>query len=321
MFGLVRISCGYWMIERTQRTEIEGLVATPVQWNCPLAPFTSFGIGGSADALIVIESIRELTDLLFYFSKNRIASRFIGRGTNILVADHGFKGAVLLFGKAFSGIKKVSEQDDTVRIRVGGGCSLAKLLKWCINEGYSGFEFASGIPGSVGGAVVMNAGAWGGEVADVIAAVTVYSCDEGEKQLQADALEFTYRQWQNRKTNENEERLVLSADFNLQRRTTKSIRESCLGFLEKRKGKQPRGVKNAGSFFKNPPGDSAGRLIEAAGLKGITCGDAMVSPVHANFLVNIGAARAADVQQLMEEVIRKVKETSGITLIPEVHFL
>lgn len=292
-----------------------------VQWNCPLAPYTSFGIGGPADALVVVESATDLGTLLKCFTDNDLAWRFIGRGSNILVSDDGFAGVVLLFGKGLSGIEDLTESGaETICIRVGAGCSLAKLLNWCTDRGYSGLEFTTGIPGSLGGAVVMNAGALGEEIADVISAIDVMSLASGGETLSRDKLDFGYRSWKNQGI-EDEQRIVLSVDLQLLSGDRETIKRRCSENLQLRKEKQPRVQKNAGSFFKNPPEDSAGRLIEASGLKGRCCGGAMISPVHANFIVNTGAATAKDVRQLMDVVTGKVKQDSGVQLFPEVHFL
>lgn len=310
------------MIAAKAKAELGELASNPVQWDCPLAPLTSFGIGGTAAAVIVVEKISELAALLSCCDRYSIKYRFIGRGTNILVADVGFDGVVLLFGKTLSAIRLLEETSTgNIRIEVGAGCSLARLLGWCAEKSYSGLEFASGIPGSLGGAVVMNAGAWAGEIADVLGSVKVFSVVNGEEKITRKELDFGYRKWRNQKDGAGEKRLVVSAEIVLQKGTKDTIEATCRKYLAKRKEKQPKGLKNAGSFFKNPPGDSAGRLIEAAGLKGMRCGDAMVSPVHANFFVNMGSAKAQDIKALMRIVVNKVKEESGIELQAEVHFL
>jgi len=310
------------MIEKRVKTELQQLVSTEIKWDCSLAPFTSFGVGGPAGAVIVVEHLTELADLLECFSKNRLRYCFIGRGTNILVDDAGFDGVVLLFGKNCSKITLLEESEtDKICIQVGAGCSLAKLLNWCSTKGFSGLEFASGIPGSVGGAVIMNAGAWGGEMTDVVSSVSTFSMANGEEKIARSRLDFGYRKWRNQRNKANEKRLVVSAEIVLQKGTKTTIESRCHEYLTKRKEKQPKGLKNAGSFFKNPPGDSAGRLIEAAGLKGTQYGDAMVSLVHANFFVNTGKAKADDIKQLMQIVVKKVREESGVELQTEVHFL
>lgn len=305
-----------------QLKEVLGtLTASPVQWNCALAPFTSFGIGGPAEAVVVVESSKELGNLLSFFADHELPWRLIGKGSNLLVSDEGFAGVVMLLGKRLSEIVQVnSVESGGVHIRVGAGCSLARLLKWCLDKGYSGIEFVAGIPGSLGGAVVMNAGTQEGEMAAVIQSMTVLSVSNGEEQLQRDELDFSYRSWNNQRS-EFDKRLVLSVDMCLRCGDKGEIQSRCRGYIQQRKEKQPTIHKNAGSFFKNPPGDSAGRLIEASGLKGVRCGGAMVSPVHANFLVNTGTATAEEVEQLMRVVMDKVKGDSGIQLQPEVHFL
>ncbi|MEA3466686.1 MAG: UDP-N-acetylmuramate dehydrogenase [Thermodesulfobacteriota bacterium] len=308
-------------MEERLRENLCKLTSNPVQWDCPLAPFTSFGIGGPAEALITVESSAELFSLLKFFTANDLHWRLIGKGSNLLVSDEGFAGGVLLFGKALSGITPLDESaSGDVRIRVGAGCSMARLLSWCMKRGYAGLEFSAGIPGSLGGAVVMNAGAWGGEIADVIRSLNVLSLNSGEEILSRRELDFRYRLWHNQ-ADGDVRRLVLSVDICLKQGDKEEVQSRCHKYLQQRKEKQPKAQKNAGSFFKNPPGDSAGRLIEASGLKGKNCGGAMVSPVHANFLVNTGMATADDVQKLMQIVTDKVKEDSGIQLQPEVHFL
>jgi len=308
-------------MEKRLKERLEELAENPVQWGCQLAPFTSFGIGGPADALVQVESGEELSSLLDFFVDNALAWRFIGRGSNLLVSDSGFSGVVLLFGKALSQIELLSDAESAdIRIRVGAGCSLARLLNWCADSSYSGLEFAAGIPGSLGGAVAMNGGARGGEIADIIDSLSVLSHHSGAEHLERSELDFRYRVWENQGSGEKK-RIVLSADICLKPGNKEDIQKECREYLAQRKVKQPKGTRNAGSFFKNPEGDSAGRLIEASGLKGKSCGGAMVSPVHANFLVNTGKATANDVYKLMDIVIRQVKKDSGVQLFPEVHFL
>lgn len=307
-------------MDKQLKENLNRLVNNPVQWDCPLAGFTTFGIGGSADAIVTVESSQELAGLLRFFVENNLDWRLIGRGSNLLAADDGFAGVILLFGSGLSTIEHVKGQAGDISIRVGAGCSLAKLLNWCTERGYAGLEFVTGIPGSLGGAVVMNAGAWGGEIADVISSLNTFSLDFGEETLARQDLNFRYRSWHDQSLGEFR-RLILSVDLSLQQEDRETVHSRCRKYLQTRKKMQPKNYKNAGSFFKNPPGDSAGRLIEDSGLKGRCCGGAMVSPVHANFLVNTGSATAEDVKQLMALVIEKVKKDSGIQLIPEVHFL
>ena len=303
------------------KDDLADIAENDIQWDCPLAPFTSFGIGGPADAFVVVESVPELKNLLLFFAQNELAWCFIGKGNNLLVSDAGFAGVVLMFGKGLSGIKVLSKSTfDVNQVRVGAGCSLAKLMNWCSDKSYSGLEFTAGIPGSLGGAVVMNAGAFGQEMAGVIAEVEVISSSTEIEVLSREQLDFRYRLWANQGI-ADKKRIVLSVDLNIKVDDQEKIKDRCRENLRKRKKAQPKLQKNAGSFFKNPEGDFAGRLIEASGLKGRCYGGAMISPVHANFLVNTGDATADDVQQLMELVTEQVKKDSGVQLYPEVHFL
>ena len=294
------------------------LAGNPIRWNCPLSGYTSFSIGGPAEALITVEGSGELQDLLSFFRENDLPWRVIGRGTNLLVSDSGFDGVIVVLGGGFMGIG--FEDDGTsVRVRVGGGCGLTRLSGWCIKNGLSGLEFACGIPGTVGGAVVMNAGAWGNELADVLASVTVMTAD-GPKEIERRDLHFSYRCWQDH-AGGGEEQVVTEAEVRLLRADPDILRRRCSELIARRRAGQPKGQPNAGSFFKNPPGESAGRLIEKSGCKGMRVGGAMVSPVHANFLVNTGGATAEDVKELMERVREMVLKDSGIMLDPEVHFV
>jgi UDP-N-acetylmuramate dehydrogenase len=195
---------------------------------------------------------------------------------------------------------------------------------WCGDQGFTGLEFAAGIPGTVGGGVIMNAGAWGGEMGDVLASVTVVTPAGEILVLPRTELDFGYRIWHNsfhEKMSGESGRVAVGVKLHLAAGDPERIRGLCRYYREKRRMKQPGKEPNAGSFFKNPPGDAAGRLIEASGLKGMKVGGAMVSPVHANFLVNCGGATADDVLELMKKVQATVQSNSGVLLEPEVHFL
>jgi UDP-N-acetylmuramate dehydrogenase len=302
------------------KNTLSRLVANPIQWGCPLSGYTSFAIGGPAEALITVEDSRELQVLLSFLQESSLQWRVIGKGTNLLVPDSGFDGVIILLGQGFKGISIRDEQNDTyVSVRVGGGCRLTRISGWCIKRGLSGLEFACGIPGTVGGAVVMNAGAWGDELANALTAVTVMSA-AGPEKIEREQMHFSYRCWQDH-GGEEKGRIVTEVEVRLIRAKPDAVRRRCAELIRKRRERQPKGQPNAGSFFKNPLGDSAGRLIEKSGCKGMRVGGAMISPVHANFFVNVGSATAADVKELMERVQKKVRTDSGIFLNPEVHFL
>ena len=292
-----------------------------VSWDCPLRGYTTFDIGGPAEALVIIEDESELAALLDFVEQSAIAWQVIGRGSNLLVADRGFAGVILLFGSKFGTIETVANQGpDRVVIRAGAGCSMVKLLDWCCAKGLAGLEFLTAIPGSVGGGVVMNAGAWGHELAEVISGLRVMEADGRVASLARHELEFGYRSWCDHQPGQRP-RLVLAAEFELRREEPGRVRERCRQLRQQRLDRQPKQMRNAGSFFKNPPGEAAGQLIDRCGLKGLRCGGAMISRDHANFLVNGGEATAAEVRELMTQVQERVWQAHGIRLEPEVHFI
>lgn len=307
---------------------LAALTGSPISWDCPLRDYTSFAIGGPAAALITVQDLGELQGLLLFFVEHRIKWRIIGRGTNLLVSDTGFDGVILLLGKGFGGLSRVDGGVDGGSIvQAGAGCSLARLGSWCEDQGLSGLEFVAGIPGTIGGAVIMNAGAWGCELSEVLVAVTVVTPSGQVCILPRSELDFGYRIWHDlyRRQGATDDAaarwVVVAVELQCVAADQEQIRSLAQSYRQKRQGKQPKREPNAGSFFKNPDGDAAGRLIEASGLKGLRVGGAMVSPVHANFLVNSGGATAADVLELMEKVRVRVQEDSGILLEPEVHLL
>ena len=306
-------------MNRAQREKLMAMVSQPVQWQCDLARFTSFAIGGPAEAVVSIHYLHELQPLLDFFGKDKIPWRVIGKGTNLLVCDAGFPGVILRLGGEFVAVSEEVCDNGSIIVRVGAGASLARLSRRCAERGYAGLEFACGIPGPVGGAVIMNAGAWGGDIASVLRSVTLVTGD-GEIHLASGDLEFSYRCWKGFATYQGRA-VVAAVVMELTAGTAEAILAHCNTLNERRKATQPNEHHNAGSFFKNPPGDSAGRLIEASGLKGLRVGGAMVSERHGNFLVNTGGATAADVLQLMKTVQDRVKTDSSVCLEPEVHFI
>ncbi len=303
-----------------QQENLAALVSHPVEWNCPLSRYTSFSIGGPANAVITIDRRDELPLLLNFFVKEKVEWRIIGRGTNLLVKDSGFPGVILILGKEFQTISSCLEENpDNIEVKAGGGCSLSRFSSVCMGRELTGLEFASGIPGTVGGAVIMNAGAWGEKISTITESITLATAD-GEQKITRENLDFSYRCWNNYKMFGNKA-VVAEVTFQLRRGDPEKIKERCQILQKKRRKNQPGGYANAGSFFKNPVNDSAGRLIETSGLKGMKIGGAMVSEKHANFFVNDGGATAADIVALMHSVQKKVKKDCGIDLEPEVHFI
>lgn len=304
------------IVEQGVRERVARFWSGPVAWNEPLAKRSTLRIGGPAWALLEPESSLEVQRIIAGCRAAGLPWLVIGAGSNLLVSDQGFPGVVLVLGPKFATIRE-GGRDGAGRILVNAeaGCRLAKLLHWCQSRGLSGLEFLAGIPGSIGGAVVMNAGAWGGEVRDVLTGLQVLR-EGAEEAWSGPALAFTYRSW-----NGPPGAVVLNATFALVPGTPEAIRKRSQAHVRARRGKQPKGVACAGSFFKNPPGDFAGRLIEAAGLKGVTVGGARVSEVHANFLVNAGGATALEMLALAKLVQEKVGERFGVHLEPEVRIV
>ncbi|MFN2353846.1 MAG: UDP-N-acetylmuramate dehydrogenase [Desulfopila sp.] len=303
-------------IQRRHKKQLQNLVGTPVQWDCMLADFTSFGIGGPADALLRVETLAELRRVHDFIRHNGLPWFLLGRGTNLLVQDSGFAGIAIMLEGSFKALK-IDFTGDSASVVVGAGHSLGKLLSLCIEKGCSGLEFTSGIPGSVGGAVSMNAGAWGGSMSDVLQEVEIFD-EHGPRRHPKEQLKFGYRSFMRADT---EKGIITAATLKLGREDSTVLRMRCRQYREKRKENQPVKHGSAGSIFKNPPGDKAGRLIDVNGLKGTTVGDAQISTKHANFIVNRGRASSADVLALMERVQKTVQANSGIFLEPEVCIL
>jgi len=295
------------------REALESFWRGPVVWEAPLAKWTTLRVGGPALALVEPDSPGQVEQLVAGCLATGLPWLVIGGGSNLLVSDRGFPGLVMILGRKFGAIRPVGiDPEGRTLVEVEAGCRLARLLNWCQTQGLSGLEFTAGIPGSVGGAVMMNAGAWGGEIQEVLAVLRGLQAGEVVEWARRE-LVFSYRGWQG-----PPEVVVLSAIFALNAGDPQLIRRICQEHIAARRGKQPRGVASAGSFFKNPPGDYAGRLIEATGLKGLAVGRARVSEVHANFLVNCGGATAADFLGLLRLVQDKVRDRFGVTLAPEV---
>jgi UDP-N-acetylmuramate dehydrogenase len=302
-----------------QRAQLAACGLTDIQFDVPMSGHCTLRVGGKAAALIDVSSREELRRLLLFLQKEDIKFLVIGRGSNLLVADSGYSGVIIRLKGEFNALAVQKCGPDFALVKAGAGCALGKLVSWCSGQGLAGLEFLVGIPGSVGGAVRMNAGAWGQETGAWLAAVELLDKEGNIRQIAATDLRLSYRRLALADGELNG--IVTAALFRLRPDCEEDIRRRCAAYLEKRKGKQPAGVASAGSFFKNPPGDFAGRLIEAAGLKGASCGAAMISPVHANFLVNPGGATATDILALMNHVQTEVFAHFGISLEPEVKII
>ncbi len=285
----------------------------------PLSRHTSYTIGGPADVLAWPVDREDLRLLLQTIKTRNLRYFILGGGTNLLVRDGGFRGVMIALHR-MNTIKIEREYRSIggsfVVVYAEAGASLAKLLSFSVEQGLTGLEFAAGIPGTVGGAVCMNAGTSLGEMGDVVESVSLIS-PEGELSTRsAEEMEFGYRM-----ASIPEGHLVLEVRVVLRRDDKGKIKLRLKELLDARKQRQPWGLPNAGSVFKNPQEESAGMLIESAGLKGRTIGGAQVSEKHANVIVNTGNAKAADVLALMEIVKEKVLEVSGVRLVPEIKII
>lgn len=285
-----------------------------VLWDCSMEQFSTFRVGGPATAVVFPSSEEDVALLVKGLRQDNIPLRVIGKGSNILVSDKGFLGVVIVFGQRFSKINKIDSHGEKEEVRVESGCGLSKLCNWCTENGLSGLEFLAGIPGSVGGAISMNAGAWGKEISDSIRSINFINKRGKTFSLNRQELDFSYRHLDREKGS-----IILSAVFQLCKGHQDEIASKCKEYMKQRKENQPQGMASAGSFFKNPAGHkAAGFLIEKAGLKGFRVGGAMVSDVHANFIVNTGDATAQNLFELMRIVQKKVKGDFDVYLEPEV---
>ncbi|MBP5158898.1 MAG: UDP-N-acetylmuramate dehydrogenase [Lachnospiraceae bacterium] len=284
-----------------------------------LADYTSFKIGGPARFFALPSSVEELALVIRECRKNSLDFFVIGNGTNLLVSDEGYDGCVICT-RALKTDTSLTEREDGLEAVLSAGESLSKKAKEISKMGYEGFEFATGIPGSVGGAVVMNAGAYGGEIKDCIKSVEVLFEDGRIGTLKAEELSLGYRHsvFQDE---DHERDIVLTARFDLKKGNPGTILFKVDQQLRARRDRQPIEYPSAGSVFKRPEGNYAGKLIQEAGLMGMKVGGAAVSEKHANFIINEGTATAADVAELIDKVRERVYENSGVMLEPEVRRL
>jgi UDP-N-acetylmuramate dehydrogenase len=295
--------------------ELKLVAGLTVKIDEPLARYTTMKIGGPADYFLDVETNQALLETLRLLDARRIPIGLVGKGSNVLVSDRGIRGAVLRLGGEF---KRISwhEEGAGALVDVGAAYAVAQLVREAARRGYAGLEFAEGIPGSVGGALVMNAGAYGSEMEKIVAAVEGVTVGGKAVRFPRDEIVFTYRE-----SHLPSGTVVTAARLRLEKKDAEDLGAKVRELVNKRKQSQPTGYPNSGSMFRNPPGDFAGRLIEAAGLKGRRIGRAEISARHANFMVNLGGARAEDGKQLMDLARSEVKNQFGVELFPEVKFL
>lgn len=287
--------------------------------NEPMRSHTTFRIGGPADFLACPETEEGFIAGLKWCKEKGIPFYIIGNGSNLLVGDQGFRGVVFKICRTLDWVQREVIEDEKPRIIVhaGAGIMLAKLAKDISFMGYKGFEFATGIPGTLGGAVTMNAGAYGGEMKHVLKSVKAVDMEGNIHEFTLDEMNFGYRTSRVQKEN----LIVLSATMEFLKGDMEQIIQEVEALSSQRKEKQPLEYPSAGSTFKRPEGYFAGKLIQDAGLKGYRVGDAMVSEKHSGFVINVGSAKAKDVRQLMTDVDTIVYEKFGVHLEPEVRLI
>jgi UDP-N-acetylmuramate dehydrogenase len=277
----------------------------------PLADLTSFRIGGPADLFLVVETEDELAIAMAAAFRRQIPAFCLGSGTNLLVSDRGIRGLVIKLGEAFDTISI-----HRMKVTAGAAAQFRTMVETVVSAGLEGLEFGEGIPGSVGGGLVMNAGAFGGEMARVVVAVHGVTAEGNLRVLSKEDVGFAYR-----RTSLPPRFVITRVDFELTAGDRDILWSRVRDLRAKRAARQPNGLPNAGSVFKNPPGNFAGRLLEGAGLKGVRMGGAAFSDQHANFIVNLGGARAEEVRALIEMARSQVRDSTGVVLEPEVRLI
>lgn len=294
-----------------QREALVGIAGPGVLFDCPMGRYTTFRAGGRAEALCRVGSLADLERLMAYLGGEDIPYLVLGRGSNLLVRDGGFRGVALRLGGELAALE--GKRGDARRLVAGGGAAIGDLLGYCRAAGLAGLEFLAGIPGTVGGATAMNAGAWGSETAQCIREVLMVTRGGRPETFDRSALSFSYRALALPRG-----AVIARVEFALALETAERVAKRTAAYLAQRRSRQPLEYPSAGSVFKNPPGDYAGRLIEEAGLKGRRIGGAMISPQHANFIVNTGGATATDILALMDLARERVRARTGVELEPEI---
>lgn len=279
----------------------------------PMSQHTSFRAGGNADMMVIPQTTEELKNILGVLADSGQPYMILGNGTNILVRDGGYRGVMVKIGEAFNHVAT----DDTV-IRCGAGALLSVVARAAAERGLTGLEFASGIPGSVGGAVFMNAGAYDGEMKFILERARIISRDgRKDRYITAGELDMGYRHTLLHDSGD----MVTEVELKLEKGDRNEIKAKIADLTARRNSKQPVTFPSAGSFFKRPEGYFAGKLVQDAGLKGLSVGGAQVSELHSGFIINRGGATASDILQLMEIVQQTVMDKFGVMLEPEVRII
>lgn len=293
----------------------EALFPGAVYFDQAGAAYTSMGVGGRIDMILYPKSANDLAEMIRLLNRQGIAHAIVGNWTNLIITEKGYRGA-LICTRGLNRIDTTQHAEAPMRVRAEAGVSLAELVALSVRKNLTGFEFCAGIPGSVGGGVRMNAGAYGHSISEVLQTVTLMDAQGTVHLLEKQELRFGYRNF-----HLPEDTVIVEAAFRLQNDREGQVGEKVRKIMEDRRNKHPLQYKNAGSIFKNPQDQPAGRLIEEAGLKGFAVGDAMISEKHGNFIINRGQATADDILALIHHVQERIQRDRGVVLELEVKFL
>ena len=293
-------------------SELKARVQGTLLENEPMSKHTSYGIGGPAWAYITPKDKNDLGNILHFATAADIQVHFVGSGSNLLVADEGIDGIVITLGKSFTHLDVKGNH-----VYAETGVMLGRMVKECVKRNLSGLESMIGVPGTLGGALIMNAGAFGGEISNCLQKVEIMTLSGELKEYAVDEIDFSYRH-----STFKDDEIIIGADFELQETSTEAIQEKRSKASQGRKDNQPLRFRSAGSVFKNPKPDlAAGYLIDQAGLKGTRSGDAEISEKHANFFINHGSAKASDIAKLIRISRKAVQEKFDIMLELEIKTL
>ena len=298
------------MIE-TVMNEINNETASLCLMNESLKKHTTYGIGGPADLMIFPKSKQDLVKVIEIINENKIQLTILGSGSNVLVSDNGIRGAVISLKNSLKQI----EVDNNI-LYAECGTMLGKIVKHAVKNNLIGLENLNGVPGTLGGALIMNAGAWGGEISENLVHVEIMNSKNEIQKIQKKDLNFSYRQ-----SSFNKDDILLSAKFSLKKADKDIIKENFIEAQSGRKKSQPLNKRSAGSLFKNPKNNSAGKLLDEAGLKGFSIGDAKISEKHANFFINDGDASSRDMLMLIKKAHKEVKDKFNVNLALEVKLM
>ena len=307
-------------LDNNAKSRLSSMLGDSVIFDEPMARHTSFRIGGPADALAEPKTIAQLHQLLRWTTEEKINHTIIGGGTNLLVKDSGIRGVVTRLNRLAVNLTwKII--DTQVLITAGAGLPTRSLCAMALRNGWHGANFALGIPGFLGGAVIMNAGTASGNMAGITKSITLLTAHGRQMHLTADNLTWQYRRCQIPPAI-GKSAIIVEMDLVLTEGDKKELHRQAQELMQQRSGRQPLGEPSAGSIFKNPSEDQpAGRLIDAAGLKGTRIGQAQISPRHANFIVNLGGASANDVMKLIDFIQKTISDRYNVELAPEVHIV